>query len=125
MKTCVINDELFSKKDPEDRNDPQPDPLVQPKARGLLRMEREYIAHHIRRRNSGLEHLIASMQPGKYLKDRSRRSNDFKPEQQILEALESTDRHPQKYSTPENLDYKSSGACQTRGSRTAHGLGIF
>ena len=41
-ETCVI-----SKNRPEDRNDPQPDPPIQPKARGLLHMEREYIAHHI------------------------------------------------------------------------------
>ena len=34
-------------KDPDDRFGPQLDPSVQPKARGLLHMEREYIAHHI------------------------------------------------------------------------------
>ena len=79
----------FFKKDPEDGNDPQPDPTVQPKARGLLHMQREYNAHHIRRRNSGLEHLIPSMQPGKYSEDYSRCSKDFKPEQWIPEALES------------------------------------
>jgi len=32
-------------------------------------MEREYIAHHISRKNSGHEHLIASMQLGKYSED--------------------------------------------------------
>ena len=36
---------------------------------GLLHMEREYFTHHIGRRNSGLEHLIASMQPKKYSED--------------------------------------------------------
>ena len=46
---------FFKKNKPEDKNDPQPDPLVQPKTRGLLHMEREYIAHHIRRRDSGPE----------------------------------------------------------------------
>ena len=61
--------QTFFKNRPEDRNDPQPDPSVQPKARGLLHMEREYIAHHIGRRNLGLEHLIASMQLKKYSKD--------------------------------------------------------
>jgi len=69
-------------------------------------MEREYIAHHIRRRNSGLEHLIASMQPGKYSEDYSRRSKDSKPEQWIPEAL---DGHLQKYSTPTGLDYEELG----------------
>ena len=82
--------QTFFKSRPKDKNDPQPDPSVQPKAQGLLHMEREYIAHHIRRRNSGLEHLIASMQPGKYSEDYSRCSKDSKPEQWIPEAPEST-----------------------------------
>ena len=68
--------QTFFKSRPEDRNDPQPDPSVQPKARGLLHMEREYIAHHIRRRNLGLEHLIASMQPKKHSEDYSKQSVD-------------------------------------------------
>ena len=71
----------FFNEDPEDRDDPQPDPSVQPKARGLLHMESEYIAHHIRRKDSGLEHLIASMPPRKYSKDYPKRSMDSKPEQ--------------------------------------------
>ena len=53
-------------------------------------MEREYIAHHNRRKNSGLEHLIALMQSGKYSEDYSRRSKDSRLEQWIPEALEST-----------------------------------
>ena len=89
-KIGFINGELFSKNRPEDRNDPQPDPSVQPKARGLLHMEREHITHHIRRRNSKLEHLIASMQPGKYSKDYSKRLKDSKPEQQNPKASEGT-----------------------------------
>ena len=44
-------------------------------------MESEYIAHHIRRKDSGLEHLIASMPPRKYSKDYPKRSMDSKPEQ--------------------------------------------
>ena len=52
-ETSVINGKLFSKTDLKTENNPQPDPSVQPKARGILHMEREYIAHHIRRRNSG------------------------------------------------------------------------
>ena len=31
----------------KDWSDPQPDSTIQPKARGLLHMEREYFAHHI------------------------------------------------------------------------------
>ena len=80
----------FFQKNPEDGNDPQPDPTVQPKARGLLHMECEYIADHIRKRDSGLEHHIASMQPEKYSKDLSKHSKGSKSEQQIPETLEST-----------------------------------
>ena len=71
----------FSIKDPEDKSNPQPDPSVQPKARGLLHMEREYIAHHIRRRDSGLEHLIASFQPKKFSEDYPKHLADSRPEQ--------------------------------------------
>ena len=71
----------FFNEDPEDRDDPQPDPSVQPKAWGLLHMESEYFEHHIRRNDSGLEHLIASIPPRKYLKDYPKRSMDSKPEQ--------------------------------------------
>ena len=53
-------------------------------------MEHEYIAHHIRRKDSGIEHLIASIQPRKYSEDYPKRSTDSKPEQWIPEALEST-----------------------------------
>ena len=37
-------------------------------------MEREFIAHHIKEDDSGLEHLIASKQPKKYSKDLSKHS---------------------------------------------------
>ena len=53
-------------------------------------MEREHITHHIRRRNSELEHLIALMQLGKYSEDYSRHSKDFEPVQWIPKVLEST-----------------------------------
>jgi len=101
----------FFKSRPEDRNDPPPDPSVQPKARGLLHMEREYIAHHIRRKNSGLEHLIASTQPRKYSEDYSKRSKDPKPEQRTLGILGST-----RWTSSEALE-----ACRTR-LRRARGL---
>ena len=38
----------------------------------------------------GQEHLIASMQPGRYSEDYSKRSKDSKPEQRNPEASEST-----------------------------------
>ena len=74
-------------------------------------MEREYIAHYIRRRDSGLEHLIASMQPRKYSQDYSKHSKDSKPEQWTPDALKSTRR-----TSSEALD-----ACSTR-LRRAPGL---
>jgi len=74
----------------EDKNDPQPDPSVQPKARGLLHMERDYIVHHIRRKNSGLEHLIASLQLRKYAKDYPKRSANSKSGQRTPEASKIT-----------------------------------
>ena len=61
-RICVINGIFFSRKirisneDLEDfflKIDPQPDSVIQPKAWGLLHMEREYIAHHILKRRSG------------------------------------------------------------------------
>ena len=47
-------------------------------------MEREFIAHHIKEDDSGLEHLIASRQPRKYLKEYSKHSTEH---WRILEAL--------------------------------------
>ena len=69
------------------------------------------------KRDSGLEHLIASMQPEKYSKNHSRRPRDSKPEQRIPEALESTRRHLQKYSTPAGLDYEELGGLSYLGQQ--------
>ena len=88
--------QTFFKNRPEDRNDPQPDPPVQPKARGLLHMEHEYIAHHILRKNSGLVHLIVSMQSKKH-------SEDYSKHSKVLDG------HLQKYSTPAGLYYEELG----------------
>ena len=77
-------------------------------------MEREYIAHHIRKKNSGLEHLIASTLPRKYSEDYSKRSKDSKPEQWIPEALEG---HLQKHSTPAGFDYEELGGLSDPGPR--------
>ena len=41
-------------------------------------MEREFIAHHIKEDDSGLEHPIASKQPKKYSEDYSKHSMDSK-----------------------------------------------
>ena len=40
-------------------------------------MEHEFIAHHIKE-DSGLEHLIVSMQPRKYSEDYSKHLMDFR-----------------------------------------------
>jgi len=48
-------------------------------------MEREFITHHIKEDDSGLEHLITSMQPRKYSKDYSKHSMEHS---RIPEALE-------------------------------------
>jgi hypothetical protein len=50
-------------------------------------MEREFITHHIKE-DSGLEHLIASMQPRKYLADYSKHSMKHLKIPEVLEALE-------------------------------------
>jgi hypothetical protein len=49
-------------------------------------MEREFITHHIKE-DPGLEHLIASMQPRKYLEDWLKHSTEYWRIQEALEAL--------------------------------------
>ena len=51
-------------------------------------MEREFVAHHIKEDDSGLEHLIASMQPKKYSKDYSKHSKEHWKISEALEVLE-------------------------------------
>jgi hypothetical protein len=101
----------------EDWFDPQPDSAIQHKARGLLHIEREFITHHIKEDDSGLEHLIASMQPRKYSKNYSKHSMEHWWIPEALEVLEESFRSTWclQYSTT-----KSSGACQTRAHRTVH-----
>ena len=82
---------LKNKEEEKDWSDPQPDSTIQPKARGLLHMEREYFAHHIWSRFRGL----STSQPQskwKYLKDYSTYLNE-EPEATkwmfcLLEVLE-------------------------------------
>ena len=61
---------FLENKGEKDWSDAQPDSAIQPKARGLLHMEREYFAHHMCSRFQGL----STSQPRsklKYLKDYS------------------------------------------------------
>ena len=72
-------------------------------------MERESIAHHIKE-DSGLEHLIASMQPRKYSKDYSEHSMKH---WRIAEALEPLGNAFRSTRCLQDSTTKSSGACQT------------
>ena len=65
-------------------------------------MEREFITHHIKD-DSGLEHLIASMQLKKYSEDYSKHSTKHL---ENSKRTRSTRRRLQKYSTPAVLDYE-------------------
>ena len=58
-------------------------------------MEREFIAHHIKD-DSGLEHLIASMQPRKYSEDYSKHSMKQWRITEALEALSNVFRTTQR-----------------------------
>jgi hypothetical protein len=67
-------------------------------------MEREYIAHHIRRRNSGIEHLIALMQLKKHSNDCTKHSKDSEIElsaPEVPEALGHADRSPEALKVPD------------------------
>ena len=105
----------------KDWSDPQPDSMILPKARGLLHMEREYFAHRIRSRFWGL----STSQPRsnqKYLEDYSKHSEALDEIFRALEALEDafkSTRRLQDWAT------KSSRACQTPGSGTAHRRRMF
>ena len=85
-------------------------------------MEHEFIAHHIKEEDSGLERLIASMQPKKYSKDYSKHSMKQWWIPEALEALGNIFRSARRL---QDSTMKSSGACQTRDSGTAHRHGIF
>jgi len=51
-------------------------------------MEHEFITHHVKEDDSGLKHLIASMQPRKYSKDYSKHSMEHWRIPEALEVLE-------------------------------------
>ena len=74
----------------EDWSDPQPDFMIQPKARVLFYMERESTTHHIKE-DLELEHLIASTQSRKYSEVNSKYSKDSRIAEWRLEAIEALD----------------------------------
>ena len=109
---------FLENKGEKDWSDAQPDSAIQPKAGGLLHMEREYFAHHIWSRFRGL----STSQPRsnqKYLEDYSTYLKEglegtrrmFWLLEVLEDALPSTRRL-------QDLAAKSSGPCQVRGSRT-------
>jgi len=128
LRDMWIRDLFFiflKNKERKDWSDPQPDSTIQPKARGLLHMEREYFAHHIWSRFRGL----STSQPWsnqKYLENYSTYLKEG-PEAtwrmcwllKVLEDAQLSTRRLQDSAT------KSSGACQTRGSGTAYRHRIF
>ena len=109
----------------KDWSDPQPDSAIQPKARGLLHMEREYFAHHIWSRFWGL----STSQPRsnrKYLEDYSAYLKEgleaIRSMSWLLEVLK--DAQPCTRRLQDSAT-KSSGACQTWGSGTAYRHKMF
>ena len=71
-------------------------------------MEREFIAHHIKEDDLGLEHLIASMQPRKYSENYSKHLVKHWRIPEALEALAYVFRSIRRLP---NSTTKSSGAC--------------
>ena len=96
----------------EDWFDPQPNSSIQPKARELLHMEREYIVHHIRRWWFGdwAPHSLEAVEE-KYSEDYSKYSTEnskwYKPSVDYLKHLKTSS--------------KVLDACRTR-LRRARGL---
>ena len=89
-------------------------------------MECEYVVYHVRRRDSGLEHLIASFQPKKYSKDYSKHSiEDSEALDEMFRALETLEDTFRSTRRLQDSATKSSGACQTRGSETAYRHRMF
>ena len=87
-------------------------------------MEREYIAHHISRKNSGHEHLIASMQPEMYSKDYSKHSMDSKdgqPAPEAPKALVAQTEDSRSFRSTRQMPSEALDTCRTR-LRRARGL---
>ena len=94
-------------------------------------LQGEFIARHIYvKTDSGLEHLIASMQPRKHSEDYTKHSMDSENERPIPEALEVLgyddgslgalevpDGRLQKRSMPAGLDYEELGGLSEPGLR--------
>ena len=87
-------------------------------------MEREYIAHHNSRKNSGHEHLIASMQPEMYSKDYSKHSMDSKdgqPAPEAPKALVAQTEDSRSFRSTRQMPSEALDTCRTR-LRRARGL---
>ena len=87
-------------------------------------MEHEYIAHHILRKNSGLVHLIVSMQSKKHSEDYSKHSmnsEDRLPDPEAPKALVDRTTESRSSQSTRQTSSEALGACRTR-LRRARGL---
>ena len=116
---------LKNKEEEKDWSDPQPDSTIQPKARGLLHMEREYFAHHIWSRLRGL----STSQPRskrKYLKDYlTYLKEELEATRRMFWLLKELEDAQPSTRRLQDSATKSSGACQTQDSGTAHRHRMF
>ena len=116
---------LKNKEGEKDWSDPQPDSTIQSKARGLLYMEREYFAHHIWSRLRGL----STSQPRnnlKYLENYSvHQKEDLEATKRVFWLLKVLEDAQPSTRCLQDSATKSSVACQTLGSETAHKHRMF
>ena len=107
---------LKNKEGEKDWSDPQPDSTIQPKARGLLHMEREYFAHHIWSRFRGL----STSQPRsnhEYFEDYSAHQKEDSEATRGCSDYLKYSKTPSKYSTPAGLGYEELGGLSDPGQR--------
>ena len=116
---------LKNKEEEKDWSDPQPDSTIQPKARGLLHMEREYFAHHIWSRFRGLS-TSQTQNKRKYLKDYSTYlKEELEANKMMFWLLEELEDAQPSTRRLQDSAMKSSGACQIWGSGTAYRHRMF
>ena len=125
IRTSEIYFLIFLENKEKDWSDPQSDSAIQPKARGLLHMEREYFAHHIW---SGFRGLNTSQPQSnqKYLKDYLMYLKEGpKATRRMFWLFEVLEDALQSTRCLQVSAMKSSGACQTRDSGTAYRYRMF
>ena len=78
-------------------------------------MECEFVAHHIKEDDLGLEHLIASLQPKKVHGQLLEALDELQEDMTRSRSSRSIRRRLQKYSTPTGLDYEELGSLSDSG----------